>query len=183
MNPNLITALRIGLLAPLYGLLAFGGPDQRWWALAVFLLAGLTDIVDGRVARSTGRTSASGAMLDLLADRLLTLVTLAALVQVQAISGLFVIAALVLIGRDLLVATLEAALPGRLGITVSLVEKFKVALQFVGMALLIAPPVWTLDGFIDQYELGLGALALSAAMACLTLFDYAARAAAAFRKG
>ena len=183
MNPNLITALRILLLVPIYGLLAFGGPEHRWWALAVFLFAGLTDIADGLVARRTGRTSASGAMLDLLADRLLTLTTLLALIQVQAITGLFVVAALILIGRDLVVATLEAALPGRLAITVSLTEKFKVALQFVGMALLIAPLVWTLGGYVDQYELGLWCLAASAALACLTLADYAARAAAAFRKG
>ncbi len=182
MNPNLITALRILLLVPLYGLLAFGGPEQRWWALGVFLLAGLTDIVDGQLARRTGRTSASGAMLDLLADRLLTLTTLLALVQVQAIAGPFVVAALVLIGRDLVVATLEAALPGRLAVTVSLVEKFKIALQFVGMALLIAPLVWTLGGYVDQYELGLWCLAASAALAGLTLIDYAARAIAEFKR-
>jgi cardiolipin synthase (CMP-forming) len=183
MSPNLITAVRIALLVPLFWLLTHGGATERWIALAVFLLAGLTDIFDGWLARRTGRTSALGAMLDLVADRLLTLVTLVGLIASQSLDGLYVVAGLILIARDVVVAALNEALPGKLAITVSPMERAKVALQFFGMALLIAPLFWTLGGFVSQYELGAWCLALSALLASITLADYAARARAAFRKG
>lgn len=182
MSPNLITALRLVLLVPLYWLLTHGGPTERWAALAVFLTAGASDIADGWLARRLGKTSALGAMLDLLADRLLTLTTLAGLIASQSLEGPFVAAALVLVGRDLAVAGLNEALPGRLSITVSLTERVKVALQFIGMALLIAPLVWTLGGYVNQYELGAWCLALAALLACVTLADYASRAATEFRR-
>ncbi len=175
---NAITWTRIILLIPLFWLLADGAPGRRWLALALFLLAGLTDILDGRIARNLGQTSALGGLLDLVADRLLTLTVVLGLIAGQSLVGPMVAAGAILIARDIIVASLSEALPGRLDIRVTGVERVKIALQFLGFGLLIAPPV-RLVPFASQ---GLGniALALSATAACAILLDYTARARRAF---
>jgi CDP-diacylglycerol--glycerol-3-phosphate 3-phosphatidyltransferase len=183
MIPNIITSLRILLLFPLFGLLATGALEWRWAALACFLLAGLTDVLDGWLARKLNQTSALGAILDLIADRLLTLAAVAGLMLAGGLGPLAAVAGVVLLVRDIVVSALNEALPGKLAIRVSMLERFKIALQIVGLALLIAPPVFTLGGIVGQYELGELCLLVSAAMALATLADYAGRARRAFRQG
>ncbi|WP_374468320.1 CDP-alcohol phosphatidyltransferase family protein [Phenylobacterium sp.] len=181
MIANAVTSLRIVLLAPLYGLLALGEGDQaRWWALAVFLAAGFTDVVDGFLARRLNQVSAFGAMLDLIADRLLTVVTLLGLLVAGTLSGWGALAALALIVRDLVVASFNEALPGRLEIRVSPLERVKITCHFVAAGLLLAPPFFDLAG-VGQHALGAGLLAVAAALAMVTLADYAGRARRAFR--
>ena|SRR5688572_20279455 len=65
---NQITLLRMGL-APLLVILVVDG-DLKW-ALAVFILAGFTDLLDGFVARKSGQKTELGAMLDPIADKIL----------------------------------------------------------------------------------------------------------------
>jgi cardiolipin synthase len=74
--PNILTALRV-LAAPFVGYLIVTGHD--WPALLVFAAAGLSDGLDGSIARRWGGTSDFGAWLDPLADKLLMLFSLAAL--------------------------------------------------------------------------------------------------------
>jgi phosphatidylglycerophosphate synthase len=120
MISNSVTSLRILLLAPLYVLLVnAGGQPIGWWALVVFLLAGLTDIADGFLARRLNEVSAAGAMLDLTADRLLTLTVVAGLVVGGALGGWSALAGVILIARDVIVSSLNEAQPGKLAIPVS----------------------------------------------------------------
>ncbi len=183
MISNTVTSLRLVLLIPLFALLAGPpSPARQWIALAVFLFAGATDILDGYLARRLGETSPAGAMLDLMADRLLTLVTVIGLIASARLAAPLVVGGLILIVRDVVVAALNEALPGRLGIRTGPLEKAKIACQFAGLALLIAPSgltPWRLAG------LSLGGLLLiaAAALACLTVADYARRAAREFRAG
>ena len=121
-------------------------------------------------------------MLDLLADRLLTFATVTGLIAGGRLGALVMAAGLILIVRDVVVAGLNEALPGRLGIRTGALEKVKIACQFAGLALLIIPPdvlSWRLAG------LGPGGLLLlaAAALACLTLTDYGKRAAREFKAG
>ena len=179
MISNLVTALRIVLLAPLAWLIWRGGDAGRWLALGVFLLAGLTDVVDGRLARRLGEVSAAGALLDLIADRLLTLTTILALVGAGAVSGWGLAAAWVLVARDIVVASFGETLPGRLGVKVSPLERVKIAFQFLGLALLIAPRL-TPAG-VDLGAAGGLCLAGAALLALITLADYSARAVRALK--
>jgi len=66
---NQLTMLRMALV-PAFVLLALG--RQLTWALVVFVVAGLTDALDGYVARHSGQSTRLGAMLDPVADKLLT---------------------------------------------------------------------------------------------------------------
>lgn len=171
MISNLVTASRIMLLAPILWCLTHTGAAQRWTALGLFLLAGLTDVIDGRVARALGEVTPSGAMLDLIADRLLTLAVLIGLMGTGQLSGLSLIAGLVLVARDLIVASFGEAVPG-LGLKVSAAEKIKITLQFLAFGLLIAPPVIQIGDF-RQYAVGRASLEASALIACATVASYA----------
>jgi phosphatidylglycerophosphate synthase len=172
MVSNAVTSLRIVLLPLLFWLLLQAGATDRLCALAALGLAGLTDVVDGKIARARGEVSQLGGLLDLIADRLLTLTVLAGLMASGEVTGPFVVAAMVLIGRDLIVASFSEAAP-QLAIKVSPLEKAKIALQFGGFGLLVAPPV---VAYVPQYEVGRWALVAAAAIACVTVAGYARRA-------
>ena len=175
MISNSITAIRIILLIPLYYFLSKGPVADGWLALATFLLAGLTDVIDGRVARKLGEVSAFGAMLDLIGDRLLTLTALIGMVAGGAVSGSLIVAGLILAARTMIVASLNEALPGRLEIKVSPMEKAKIAFNFLGFGLLMAPDTGVSAGPVSQHALGAACLWLSAALTLLNLTDYAFR--------
>jgi CDP-diacylglycerol--glycerol-3-phosphate 3-phosphatidyltransferase/cardiolipin synthase len=181
MISNVVTSLRIVLLVPLFALILLGeSSSAHWWALGTFVAAGLTDALDGYLARKLGEVSALGAMLDLIADRLLTAVTLSALIADGTLSGLGVIAGLVLLLRDLIVASLNEALPDRLDIQVSRLERVKITFHFVAVGLLIAPKFWQPFANVEQYELGTALLSAAALLAIFTLLDYCGRAIRAF---
>ncbi|MBI1683590.1 CDP-alcohol phosphatidyltransferase family protein [Caulobacter hibisci] len=168
MLPNLLTALRL-LALPFLAWAVMA--DAGWAALALFLGAGLTDVLDGWIARRFGLTSAFGAMFDLLADRLLTLVSLGALMAAGAFPGAWIVVPLLLIARNFFVAGLQQAQPGR-DFNYPLLEHPKIALNFLGVSLLLAP--------IGSEPVGLWVLAASAALSVVTVTIYARRAASHF---
>jgi Phosphatidylglycerophosphate synthase len=73
---NYITILRILLILPVLVLASPSPGLSNWIALALFVVAGITDHLDGYIARKTGSTTDLGALLDLVADKLLIVVTL-----------------------------------------------------------------------------------------------------------
>ena len=73
---NYITISRILLIFPVLILASPESSPDNCIALILFIIAGITDHLDGYVARKTGSTSELGALLDLLADKLLIIVTL-----------------------------------------------------------------------------------------------------------
>ena len=168
MIANLVTASRLVLSAPLFILLQTPGDGARWGALAVLVLAGLTDVVDGRIARALGQTSKLGAMLDLVADRVLTATLAAGLVANGTLAGWWAVPVLVLLARDLAVASFGEASEGRAKFPVTMLERVKITLQFAGFLLLVSP--WL-------HEIGRWSLAASAALALVTLVSYARRTA------
>lgn len=77
--PNLLSLLRIALV-PLFVWCFFSaGPHAHVWAVAVFLTAGATDVVDGWIARHFHQVSLAGRILDPLADKLMVFAALACL--------------------------------------------------------------------------------------------------------
>ena len=180
MISNLLTLTRIALAVPLFWLLQSDGSYHRWAALCVFLLAGLTDVADGYLARRLGQTSAFGAMFDLLADRLLTLALVAAFIAHGQLTGLMTAVVLVLVVRDFVVAGLNEALPGRLDIQVGLLERIKITCQFFGFGFLIVPDFRLPDVSLYANSFGVVVLMVAAVVALVSLVDYAARARKAF---
>lgn len=175
MIANAITITRTMFTIPLFGILAYGEGQHRWIALALFLGAGLMDLLDGYVARRLGETSAFGAMIDLIGDRLLTFAALLGLIVAGALGDLALVAAAILIGRCIIVASLNEALPGKLKMRVTTVEKIKIAASFLATNLLIAPAFMP-----NQNFLGSVVLCVAAAITMVTLVDYWRRALRAF---
>ncbi len=125
--PNRLTVARM-IMAPVFmGLLLSKGPGCRYAAFAVFLVASLTDFVDGYLARRYGWVSNLGKFLDPLADKLLVSLAFIGLAQLELVPVWVVYA---VVGRELLVTGLRSIaayagvliLPSRLG-------KLKAALQ------------------------------------------------------
>lgn len=168
---NLFTGLRIVLLVPLFWLL-WRGPG--WGALAVYLLAGVTDVADGWLARRLNQTSRFGAFFDKLADRLLTITVAVGLIAFRPQPWPVVVACLILVMRDAVVASLNEFLPGKLDITVSTVEKVKITLNWLGFGLLMSPDLLLPWGM--SHALGVILLAASALVCLTTLMDYGRRA-------
>jgi len=100
--PNALSVLRL-LGVPLFLWLilrpVFHGPHMDGWAILVLALAGLTDYLDGKIARAFHQTSRIGTLLDPAADRLYILATLVALAWRDIIPIWLVV---ILVGRDLL---------------------------------------------------------------------------------
>ncbi|NGY63906.1 CDP-alcohol phosphatidyltransferase family protein [Lentzea sp. NEAU-D13] len=106
--PNLLSVLRLaGVPLFLYLLL---GPRADGWALLVLVFAGLSDWLDGKLARWLNQMSNLGALLDPAADRLYVFCTLLAFV-IRDIVPLWI--ALVLVGREVVVGICLLVLRGR----------------------------------------------------------------------
>lgn len=82
-------------------------PNHNWWATGVFIVAMTTDWFDGRVARSRGRSSPLGSLLDPVADKLLVLTVLIVLVDEGDVFKGWMVAAIV--AREFLVSGLRLA--------------------------------------------------------------------------
>lgn len=156
--PNLLTFLRI-LLIPVFVVVFYlPVPWARAGCALIFGLASLTDWLDGYLARKWGQTSALGAFLDPVADKLMVAVTLVLLLQADPTMA-FAIPAAVIIGREITISALRewmAELGARAQVAVSRVGKFKTTLQMLAILMLtyradvLGVPVYAL-GFLLLY--------------------------------
>ncbi|MFO7858966.1 MAG: CDP-diacylglycerol--glycerol-3-phosphate 3-phosphatidyltransferase [Ectothiorhodospiraceae bacterium] len=137
--PNGLTLARI-IMIPVFALVFFlPGTWSGVVAAGIFTLAAVTDWLDGWLARRLEQTSAFGAFLDPVADKLMVAVALVALVAANP-SPWFALPAAVIIGREIAVSALRewmAELGKRANVAVSLIGKFKTAAQMVAIILLV----------------------------------------------
>lgn len=149
--PNLLTWLRI-LLIPLV-VAVFYLPDgwlnahqMNLLAAVMFAVAAVTDWLDGYLARVLNQTSAFGAFLDPVADKLMVAAALIVLVQLGRVDALI---ALIIIGREITISALRewmASIGARASVAVSMVGKFKTAAQMIAILLLLFhESLWGLD--------------------------------------
>src|SRR6187399_1411042 len=142
--PNLLTYARIAAVPVVVGLLywqsIFDGPLWlRWVALAFFIAAGVTDILDGYLARTWGQQSSLGRMLDPIADKLLVASCLLMLAADESIKGWSLFAAIIILCREILVSGLREYLAElRVSVPVTQLAKWKTTLQLVAVGFLIA---------------------------------------------
>lgn len=143
--PNALTIARIAAVPVFIAVLyVLPGDVARWTALAIFIAASITDWLDGYLARTWNQQSKFGAMLDPIADKLLVAAALIMLVADHTIAGFHVIAALIILAREILVSGLREFL-ATLAVTISSSQlaKWKTAIQMIAIALLIAGPAAT----------------------------------------
>ena len=106
--PNILTYGRMVAVPVVVGCLF--SPEEfwmRWLALAIFVVAGVTDFFDGYLARAWSQQSSLGRMLDPIADKLLVAACLLMLVADQTITGWSIWAAIVILCREILVSGLR----------------------------------------------------------------------------
>lgn len=153
-----LTLLRVALI-PL--LVAVFYIPYQWHYLAsaaVFSIAAITDWLDGYIARKYNQTTAFGAFLDPVADKLMVVVALVLLVESHA-SVWFALPAAVIVGREIVVSALRewmAELGKRASVAVSNLGKIKTTFQMTAIiVLLMFPPVrgsfFTTVGYLFLY--------------------------------
>ncbi len=147
---NYITTIRILLIFPI---LMFASPDpspNNWIALTLFIIAGITDHLDGYVARKLGISSNLGALLDLIADKLLIIISLFYFISYA--SNLFlIIPSIVIIFREISVSSLRQLLAekqGRNPVKVTFIAKSKTTIQIFAISFLIISPNFGLTFFL-----------------------------------
>jgi cardiolipin synthase len=170
--PNILTYGRIAAVPAVAGLLMWGGNGARWTALAIFLIAAITDFLDGYLARLWQQQSSLGRMLDPIADKVLVAVVLLVLSADGILFGGHIWAAIIILSREVLVSGLREYL-GELQVSVPVtkIAKWKTAVQLVAVGFLIAGPAGdTLVPYVT--EMGIAGLWIAAALTLYTGYDY-----------
>lgn len=140
--PNLLTWLRIVLIPVFIGIFYF---ESSWISLSgqnlvatiIFTAAALTDWLDGWLARKLNQTSAFGAFLDPVADKLMVAAALIVLVQLARVDAII---AVIIIGREIAISALRewmAKVGESKGVAVSFLGKVKTISQMVAIPLLL----------------------------------------------
>jgi cardiolipin synthase len=175
--PNILTYARIAAVPVVVGLLYWqnifdGALWLRWVALAIFIAAGVTDILDGYFARMWGQQSSLGRMLDPIADKLLVASCLLMLAAEETIRGWTLLAAIIILCREILVSGLREFLAElRVGIPVTRLAKWKTLGQLVAIGFLIAGEAG--EKILPQtVQIGITLLWLSAIVTLYTGWDY-----------
>lgn len=175
--PNLLTLSRIVAVPLLVALL--------WWprweagfgiAFLVYCLMGVTDYLDGYLARAQGTVSKLGQFLDPIADKIMVAAVILMLVgtrhdDVAVITGVHIIAALVILLREIAVSGLREFLAGlQVSLPVSRLAKWKTTLQLVAFGALILAGALPAEAWVKVT--GLAALWGAAALTIVTGWDY-----------
>jgi CDP-diacylglycerol---glycerol-3-phosphate 3-phosphatidyltransferase len=175
--PNILTYARIAAVPVVVGILFWqnifdGGLWLRWVALAIFIAAGVTDILDGYFARMWGQQSSLGRMLDPIADKLLVASCLLMLAAEETIRGWTLLAAVIILCREILVSGLREFLAElRVGVPVTRLAKWKTLGQLVAIGFLIAGEAG--EKILPQtVQIGITLLWLSAIVTLYTGWDY-----------
>lgn len=133
--PNKLTVLRVILIIPFLIFLKMEGPLWDYIALAVFIIASLTDMLDGHIARKYHLITNFGKFMDPLADKLLVCTALICLVELERIPAIVVI---LIIGREFIISGFRlVAADNGVVIAASYWGKFKTTFQMIMICLMI----------------------------------------------
>ena len=170
--PNILTLSRIVAVPLLVALLWFPAwPPGYAVAFALYVLMGLTDYFDGYVARAQGTVSRLGVFLDPIADKIMVASVILILVHNNDIHGPHVVAAQVILLREIAVSGLREFLAGvSVSVPVSQLAKWKTTLQLVALGALILSGAAPLQYWIHQ--VGIAALWGAAVLTLITGWDY-----------
>ena len=174
--PNILTIGRI-LLVPFF-VLAFYLPGfyGDLTAFALFVIASFTDFLDGMLARMLGEESQLGELLDPIADKIIVATALILLVMDGTIRHYEVIAAIIILTREILISGLREFLAkGQIKLPVSNLAKLKTFLQMVAIGLLLTGETGNKILNFQNYNaqtIGIILLWLSAVLTLYTGYEY-----------
>jgi len=155
--PNKLTIFRVILVIPFVALMLNG---YDLWAVAVFIIASLTDLLDGKIARKYNLITDFGKFMDPLADKLLVCAAMICLVEMGRLPAWMVI---VIISREFIISGFRlVASDNGVVIAASYWGKFKTTFQMIGVVLLIfnIPALSTLTTIIVWIALALTVISL-----------------------
>ena len=175
--PNLLTLSRIFAVPILVFLLWRPSPVDYAITFVLYCIVGITDYFDGYLARAQGLTSRLGQFLDPIADKIMVAAVLIMLISsrkanpIPEIEGLHIIAALIILLREIFVSGLREFLaPLNVSMPVSTLAKWKTAFQLIALGALI------LGGAVPQqmwvHLVGLASLWVAAVLTLVTGYDY-----------
>ncbi len=170
--PNILTLSRILVIPVLVASFFMEQPLGSHLAFITFALAGITDFFDGYLARATGSVSKIGQFLDPIADKLMVGAVIIMLVSAGWIDGIHVIAAVIIMCRELLVSGLREFLAGiQVSVPVTMLAKWKTTVQMLALGSL----VWSKGAVafnIPAQEIGIAGLWFAAVLTLYTGIDY-----------
>lgn len=177
--PILLTWLRIVLIPLVVGVFYMPdiwlGPSQKNWAATIiFIVAAVTDWVDGYLARRWNQTSAFGAFLDPVADKLMVAGALLVLVQLGRVDA---VVAFIIIGREIAISALRewmAQIGASKSVAVSSLGKVKTVAQMTAIPMLLCSE--SLFGMMDTLWWGGWLLAAAAVLTVWSMLYYLRRA-------
>jgi cardiolipin synthase len=177
--PNLITMSRIILIPLIIGLYYLPSEwlsleNKNFAATAVFILAAITDWLDGYMARKLNQMSAFGAFLDPVADKLIVVGALVVLLQLDRVDALV---ALIVIGREIAISALRewmAKLGQAKSVAVAFIGKLKTVSQMVAIPLLLYHD--SLFGTLDCQWLGTILINVAAVLTVISMLYYLRKA-------
>lgn len=175
--PNLLTYARI-VAVPLIVVCFFlegrlqSSDFARWAALAIFVVASITDYFDGYLARIWNQTSNIGKMLDPIADKLLIASILLLMAADGTIAGWSIWPAITILCREILVSGLREYLAAlKVSVPVTRIAKWKTTAQMVALGFLLAGPAG--DKILPYTtETGITLLWIAAILTIYTGYDY-----------
>lgn len=167
--PNILTLSRIAAIPLVVACFWLEHGWAQWLSMILFVAACVTDWFDGYFARRYHQISRFGRFLDPIADKLLVAAALVMLVDVGQLRGVHVLAALIILAREILVSGLREFLAElRVGVPVSQLAKWKTGAQMIAIAVLLlgdaVPPIVT--------DIGLVLIWLAAVLTLVTGYDY-----------
>ena len=151
--PNFLTLLRVLLIPVFVGLFYYPSSSSNLFAAIVFVIAALTDLLDGYLARRLQQTTKFGAFLDPVADKIMVCTALVLIVEYYSVHvqdyfphvNLTVsLPAMVIIAREILVSALRewmAEIGQRAKVGVNWIGKWKTTIQMTAIALLVWRPI------------------------------------------
>ncbi|TWF56782.1 CDP-diacylglycerol--glycerol-3-phosphate 3-phosphatidyltransferase [Neorhizobium alkalisoli] len=175
--PNLLTYARI-IAVPLIVLCFFvegkleSSDFARWAGFWIFVVASITDYLDGYLARIWNQTSNIGRMLDPIADKLLVASVLLLMAADGTIAGWSLWAAITILCREILVSGLREYLAAlKVSVPVTRIAKWKTTIQMVAIAFLLAGPAG--EAYLPYTTMiGIGLLWIAAILTFYTGYDY-----------
>ena len=177
--PNILSLIRVALV-PLFVLSLLLMREIEVWGFIVpalvYVITGLTDMLDGKIARKYNLVTDFGKFIDPLADKFMVLSSMIAILLWMCLRGdtalalVFVWVVLVILLRELGVTSLRLVVAGNSGIVVaaSLLGKIKTVSQMVGTVAIIVEPMLILPVFTEYHVLSYACMAV---MAFTTLFS------------
>lgn len=169
--PNFLTFVRIALIPVVVVLFYFDRPLSNWIVAFIFIIACITDYLDGYFARAWKQSTSFGVFLDPVADKLLVAATLLMLVGFGRIQGLSLIPAVIILCREILVSGLREFLAeAHVSIPVTRLAKWKTAIQMLALTFLIIEDIPSFPLSIEA--LGIFCLWIAAFLTLITGFDY-----------